>query len=359
MGNHPLTKLVWGAIYIVLIILSFAYSWPLVATILLIPIMLGLLAYLDGKTSQVLFFVGIGANNFVILGNLGNIPQMYFARIAGASFDPITGKRDEGKTKQKDFYDSWIFNYLANTWDIYYKGLNTKLIKPEWCNDPRIPFAQAYKYNTDECKVAGLPYTVISTLIVEQDDLSLYLYFGGKDPFEESGKPNYEGALREYFGYKGKDPGYDVRQILGLRTEGQMDGDFNDRVWTPTKALAKKLGRVLSEIAIEDILPGNEAARNAQQLVATATQQKMATITKAEGDAQAIELTSVAQAAADQRVGDVRVNVEQRLRKLGVDRMALAVENNKNLRTVIIGEQKGVGVMLPSDNEGNQTPPQP
>jgi len=331
-----LLSLFTGAVWFGVLMLSSA------TLVIFTFVLIGLDAYLG---SNIFFFSSIGTNNFVILGNLGGRAIRYFARVKNKDFDPATGKRvrntdKQGKAvdtprRQQDFYTSWFLNYLANTWDIYYKGLNTKVLIPEWCDGPRIPHAQVYPWTTDECKVKGLAHNVKGVLTFEIEDMGRYLYLNGKDAVEESVKPDYESALRAFFAKQGekKDENgkyvYDVRKILGISTEGEgrMDPDFKEQVWNPTVASALEAGRVFVNIAIADIVPASTKIRGIEERQAEAEATKKALVTEAEGKAE-----------ADRLVNDVQIAYERELKQLGVDRTALAIEKQTAAGTLVINQ---------------------
>lgn len=325
-------------------------------TLLVLTLILVLVIYLIaldayGKKNY-LFFSGIGTNNFVILGNLGGVAIRYLARIKGHNYDPKTGRRVyrekqmpdgtivQEEMEQQNFYDNWFLNYLANYWDIYYKGLNTKLLKPDWCDSTRIPHAKVRPWKTDECKVKGLAHNTHATLTFEQSDLSMYLYLNWSDVLDEILKPDYESNLRAFFATQGEKKDYDVRKILGVNTEGKMDKEFEKQVWNPTVASAQKYGNELVNIAIADIVPANEDVRKGVERQALAEINKKATITEAEGASK-----------ADRLNGKVRVDIETRLRQAGVDRMALAVEKQPTAKTLVVSPSPQTPLAIPSSNE--------
>lgn len=291
---------------------------------------------IDGYRTNILFFSGIGTNNLVILGNLGGVAQRYFARVKDKDFNPATGKVVPNSTVQQDFYTSWFLNYLANKWDIYYKGLNTKLLKPDWCASVRIPHAQVYPWTTNECKVKGLAHNVQAALTFEIEDIGEFLYLNGSDVVVESVKPDYESALRTFFSERGNREGYDVRSILGISTEGKMDKAFRKGVWRPTVKSAKDCGRKLVNIAIADIVPASTKIRDIEERQALAEAIKKAAVTEAEGTAESNRL-----------VNDVQIKYEKTLKQEGVDRMALAIEKQKGAGTLVVG-QAGTTVAIPA-----------
>lgn len=314
-----------------------------------------------------LIHMRIGENNFVLLGNLDGVVELYLARRRGYDYNPKTGKlvqqnQYDGNgnvigepVTQSDYYESPFLNWLANKWGVYYKGLNMKPILPTWVakegGDYRIPFTKIHEISTDGCLAAGLSFITDTSLIVDQVDLSKYLVISDEDAFKQI-EIDYKAGLRTYFVKKGEElatgkEGHKIhtriREIAGVKTEGQMEELFKEEVYDVVVATANRVGKCINNLSLINIRAGNTNTETAEERILIAQQKKQEAILASEGEAQAIRNVSVEKAAAIKREGDQKVGLEKEMKKEGIDRLAVAIENHQGT-LVINGGNSGINL---------------
>lgn len=320
------------------------------AVVLATLVTLVLLAYplvlVDSITTKLLFFKGVDQNCIVALSTIGGHIVRFFARVEGKNFNPVTGFRNNGK--QSDFYSSPILNHFANFWGIYYKGINTKLVKPDWCDSHQIPHSEEMTIETLEAEVAGIPFTINTIVVTEKTDMMKYFVLGtSKDPFKVV-MADYNSEMRNFSYKRGEIPvdtkEINYRTIFGIKTEITKDDDFEKGPYKALQNSCTTYGLEVTNISIGPIYPTDPRDRDLLTQEARAEITRRTKITEAKGTSEATAIEADGNAKAIKVEGEAKIAYERELIKAGVapsHRNAMALEKLSNLTYLSQGRDSG------------------